>query len=173
MELTPVKSSHVATIDYVASHRLLLVSYKDGSLYAWPDIGANEWGILQAQPSKGKWVNELRLLRAGIKIANRGDGNGGDPLNTGGESRAATQSSANDFPVEHSASGAGGDVSSAPLNVIDENASKCCRRGIKEAFGAKTMWSCSDCGTDFRAEAVGITQYWRIVPRVAVLRRKQ
>jgi len=34
MNLTPVESSHIAAIGYLEAERVLLVRYKDGSLYA-------------------------------------------------------------------------------------------------------------------------------------------
>ena len=60
------------------------------------------------------------------------------------------------------------------LNVIDDDADKCCRHGLI-AFFPKSIdtdqWICADCGQAFRLQLVsGSIRYWRIVEHFAVVR---
>ena len=61
-----------------------------------------------------------------------------------------------------------------PLNVIDEDASHCCRKSLAKSFtkfpAAKIM-SCGTCGQEFVPETVGPNRYWRCKPAFAVHRR--
>jgi len=67
------------------------------------------------------------------------------------------------------------------LNVIDEDADKCCRSNIPASQIAKLtgfahagwVWVCADCGTQFAVEMVGPNRYWSIVPSVAIVRPRR
>lgn len=60
------------------------------------------------------------------------------------------------------------------LNVIDEDADKCCRRAFSLVDAAKfperLQFMCGSCGTGFRSEMVGPNRYWRITEHFAVVR---
>ena len=148
MELTPVESSHIAAIGYLEADRVLLVRYKDGALYAWRDFTADMWAALQGAPSKGAW---LAGQRDGILISK--GGNAGNPST----------------PERHGAE------QTAPLNVIDEDADRCCRAAMSYNFGqhqnSDVPWECSVCGTQFYPEMVCCTRYWRIKSNVVIVRR--
>ena len=72
----------------------------------------------------------------------------------------------------------GSDQTPGPLEVIDENASKCCRkifdgaalRGGENWSSAAGIVTCGTCGTEFRREMVGPVAHWRIVEHFAVVR---
>jgi|SRR5580704_6452130 hypothetical protein len=66
----------------------------------------------------------------------------------------------------------------SPLNVIDENASKCCKRQLAAIFptvpastSGEVITHCASCGTEFRASMEGPVRVWRIVEHFAVHRR--
>lgn len=149
MVLTAVESSHVAAIGYLETERVLLVRYKDGSLYAWQDIGPTEWRILTTPgQSVGTWLAGLRRKHNGVLITKGG----------GSES---------DQRTGPASSGAAG-----PLNVIDENADKCCRKMFAKLYtdeGPRPC-TCPDCGTMFNPQMVGPVRHWRIVEYFAIAR---
>ena len=70
MELTPVQSSHIAAIGYLESDGVLLVRYRDGSLYARPGLNAVAYENLMRAPSKGgalaAWVGPSILIAKGV-----------------------------------------------------------------------------------------------------------
>lgn len=59
------------------------------------------------------------------------------------------------------------------LDVIDENASKCCKKAFSKMptnfDGARF---CPACGTEFRPSMVGPVRHWRIYEYFAVHRRR-
>lgn len=65
---------------------------------------------------------------------------------------------------------------SGPLNVIDEDADKCCRRNAPKSqlwkrTDERAAWECPECGTRFEIAAVSEgMRYWRIVPQVVIVR---
>ena len=147
MELTPVESSHIAAIGYLEADRVLLVRYKDGAFYAWRDFTADMWAALQGAPSKGAW---LARQRDGILISK--GGNAGNPST----------------PERHGAE------QTAPLNVIDEDADKCCRKNfLRFATNVSDMpkVTCDTCGTEMYPEMIGATRFWRIKSNVVIVRR--
>jgi hypothetical protein len=58
-----------------------------------------------------------------------------------------------------------------PLNVLDENANKCCRRVFSKHWPKFDEAACPVCGTEYRAEIVEGIRLWRIVEHFAVVRR--
>jgi hypothetical protein len=54
LKLTPVESSHVAAIGYLEDQSVLLIAYKDGSLYARPGWTPDAYDLLMRSPSIGK-----------------------------------------------------------------------------------------------------------------------
>jgi len=68
-----------------------------------------------------------------------------------------------------------------PLNVLDPDADKCCRKSLARHFNRDERiggesWpesvTCQDCGTRFVRTKVGPTQFWRIAPEFAIVRRR-
>jgi hypothetical protein len=159
MELTKVESSsHVTDVGYLATERVLLVRYRDGALYAWDDFGSVEWRSLMAPgQSIGAWLAEFGKTRKGIRIAKGG--------------KASLASEQTDRGPATSGEAAG------PLNVIDEEASRCCRKRLEIVFAGPVQglqyWQCSACGTEFKPQAVGSVTYWRIRPAFAIARPRR
>ena len=69
MQLTPVESSHIEAVGYLESDRVLLVRYKDGSLYARPGWSLEHFVRLVGSTSKGKFLRATEgasvLIRKG------------------------------------------------------------------------------------------------------------
>ena len=153
MELTPCKSSHIAGAEYLSGDRVMLIRYHDGALYARLDVAPGQYIGFMAAASKGKFVNAMS--NRAILISKRKEG---------ADIEEVTERGA----VEGQAA--------APLNVVDEEASPCCKRALKSTFadpylvrGPRAM--CAECGTEFRPEMVGSVRHWRITLAVAVVRR--
>jgi len=108
MELTAVESSHIAAVGYLETDRVLLVRYRDGALYAHTPFSLEEFLALQSAPSKGRWLY-ARDRRGVIPVKI-----------TKGESGHT-----------HTSPGHGAASTTAPLNVIDEDADPCCRKGLE------------------------------------------
>jgi hypothetical protein len=153
MKLTPVDSSHIAAIGYLEEERVLLVRYKDGSLYAHPSVTAAEWCILSVSETKGHTLPRLGLCTAIL-------------ITKGGNAEDSQSKPERAAPLAVETPG--------PLNVIDEDADKCCRRQLTSFFGGAPSnaehFECSACGTNFKPVMVGPSRHWRIVPLFAVHR---
>lgn len=174
MNLTPVESSHIAAIGYLEAERVLLVRYKDGSLYAQPGWNSVAWENLQRAPSKGKAIkacaNPMVLITKGVM-----------PTDTAGPTAIELPEKE---PADNAAPSAGSlkpdsisgitlIVPNACLDVIDEDADKCCRKFFA-ALGPSGLCvaealTCRDCGTQFIPSTVGPNRHWRIVPTVAIV----
>jgi hypothetical protein len=143
LKLTPVDSSHIAAIGYLEDERVLLVRYKDGSLYAQSQVLPSEYAELMIAPSKGRWLL-TKGLRWGAQLSPR---------------------------LAHADNAS---PSAGVLNVIDEDADKCCRRQLTSFFGGAPSnaehFECSACGTNFKPVMVGPSRHWRIVPLLTVHR---
>jgi hypothetical protein len=152
MTLTPVNSSHIAAVGLVEPDGVLLVRYRDGSLYARPGWTAGSFAALLAAPSKGKFL--ASTTGGSIRLGGRKEG---------AESSVRAERAA---PLTEAKPG--------PLNLVDEDADKCCRAGLAP-FAAQnapiTSWECGECGTEFVREVFpDLTRYWRIRPQVAIVR---
>jgi hypothetical protein len=154
MTLTPVESSHIAAVGLVEPDGVLLVRYRDGSLYARPGWTAGSFADLLAAPSVGKRLaatigGSIRILGKEDTVSSQSRANAQNPLQQRGET--------------------------APLNLIDEDADECCRQafaamGCAGAPLESPIW-CAQCGTVFVAETFpDRTRYWRIRPQVAIVR---
>lgn len=154
MKLTPVESSHIAAIGYLEDERVLLIKYRTGALYTRIGTTPAEYQSLMDAPSKGGYLASLPK-HAGVVLISKGESHG-QPL-------AAA-------PAESSTPTAGA------LNVIDEDASPCCRKALAfhEAHGINQQagLECGECGTNFRPEMVGAVCHWRIVPLFALHRNR-
>lgn len=153
MTLTPVESSHIAAVGLVEPDGVLLVRYRDGSLYARLGWTAGSFAALLAAPSVGK-----RLAST----------TGGSIRLLGGRKEEAE----NIVRAERAAPLAE-DTKPGPLNLIDGDAYRCCRKGLTERLkrDSETPWTCAECGADFVPEAFpDRTRYWRIRPAVAIVR---
>src|ERR1017187_6161337 len=108
MELTPVKSSNVAAVAYLAVDQVMLIRYHDGSLYARLVVTPSQYVAFAAASSKGEFVammpNRHMLISKG--------------------SRKGVAD------IEAKSGGAAEGQATAPLNVLDEEADKCCRRSL-------------------------------------------
>lgn len=151
MTMIDVQSSNVAAIGYDPDVCVLAVRYRDGHLYVRANVQPDAWAALQAAPSKGKYLATLR----GVAIRVQKEG-----------TEKASETSPEQRAAPHAVGG--------PLNVIDEDADRCCRRGLEETlrnypdyFGS---WICSNCGTSFAQSTVGGVRYWRIVAQFAIVR---
>lgn len=167
MNLTPVVSSNVAAIGYLETERILLVRYKDGAVYAWPEIEADGFAQFAAAGSKGKWLAALQALPA--VLITKGGRHAVAPPKAGA---VGTREADKETPVFGSG---GADSIPAPLNVIDPESSKCCRKLFwrhGDNLRDMTSFQCAECGQDFMPETVGPNRYWRIVPQVHIVRPK-
>jgi hypothetical protein len=193
LALTPVESSHIAAIGYLEAERVLLVRYKDGSLYAWDGILQPAWAFLAAATSKGTCLHAVIQNRKGILITK--GGNAEDSQSTRAAAPLAVETtivplniliSKGVMPTDVPANGptlpvaepGGNEVPSpGPLNVIDEDADKCCRKTLTWMFDRdidqRCAAVCSDCGTTFHPNMVGSVCHWRIVPSVAIVRPRR
>lgn len=177
MELTPVESSHIAAIGYLEADRVLLVRYKDGSLYARLGWSSAAYESLMRASSKGK---VLAVCTGPSVPITKGGNHAGVPSNAGGDPNAESEISR----LGHSTltnSGVASGECAAPLNVIDEDADKCCRKRLLAALASWSgdeqkylySWACPNCGTLFGPELIAGTRYWRIQAIVKIVRRQQ
>ena len=154
MEMISVESSNVAAVLYLADERVLLVKYRDGSLYARTMWTPTDYERLMAAQSKGQFLARcidptILISKGGANIAQEQAGQSSGPVNTSGEA-------------------------TGPLNVIDENASKCCKAAFAAAPETHRVGNCAycpTCGTEFRPTMEGPVRYWRIHEYFAVHRR--
>lgn len=153
MVLTPVESSHIAAIGYLDAERILIVRYKDGTLYAQADFSSSKWKSLQAAPSKGRWLHTR-------------DRRGVDPI------RITKGANSVDQGIPERA-GRETTTDPGPLNVIDEDADACCRKGLTHRLqrDSETRWECGECGTQLYPEIIGACRYWRIKSNVVIVRK--
>ena len=158
MELTNVASSHIAAIGYLESDRVLLVRYKDGALYARLGWSPEHYAAMHAAASKGKFLNAT----PGASILIMKGGNAEDSQST----RAALPLAVAD--------------QSGPLNMIDEDADKCCRKSLAaslEKFPNATIMACGDCGQEFKVSPhfpqLYPIRYWQISPSVVIVRPRR
>jgi hypothetical protein len=202
MKLTPVESSHIAAIGYLEDERVLLVRYKDGSFYGYPGCYPEQFAAFLAAKSKGSWLGkwpcigwnkailiskgvmptETEPLDAGIQVAGPGDNAAPSPgpLN---EQRSHMQD-AERVPQDQLAIIHGDNVlptrlaeslGIAPLNVIDEDASACCRKAFAQItvdYSNAGAVTCGECMTQFRPHIMGTVRHWRIVPLFALHRNR-
>lgn len=85
MELTKVQSSKVDAVGYLEQDGVLLVRFKDGTLYARTGVQASTYIQLLESPSKGsflaQWNGKMVFLsKGGAHVA---AGNAGNPGGTG------------------------------------------------------------------------------------------
>ena len=163
MTLTPVTSSHVAAVGLIEPDGVLLVRYRDGSLYARPGWTAGHFAALLAAPSKGAF---LRATTGGsVRILGKEDtvsGNARAPIavkpckNTGVDTAAQAETPSAPVPK--------------PLNLIDEDAAPCCRKAFYRAGELTSPFTCAECGTQFYVELIAGERYWRIKCNVAIAR---
>jgi len=165
MKLTPVESSHIAAIGYLEDERVLLVRYKDGALYARTGVPVESWYDFEGSVSKGGWLNHHREYSA-ILISK---GAAVDSQST----RAVLAYGPQNDQASHMAD-AQRVPPAGPLNVIDEDASACCRKHFEKAItsNADMEITCTECGTVFRQRMVGGIKHWAIFPLFAVHRNR-
>ena len=160
MNLTPVESSHIAAIGYLEAERVLLVRYKDGSLYAFLDWLPALYVELMASRSKGRFM--MGRIWPSILIA-----------------KGVMPTEAGIRAIRGTVAEPGGNAapSPGPLNVIDEDADKCCHKTLNAMFARgidqRLSAECSDCGTQFWPEKIGECCYWRIKSNVAIVRSRR
>lgn len=145
MQLTPVESSHIAAIGYLESDAVLLVRYRDGTVYAWSGILQPAWAFLESSKSKGTCLHAIVQDRPGTKISK-----GGTAVNQSKPEPA-------------------GAVEAAPLNVIDDAAAPCCRASLTASlaqFPNATVMACGSCGLSFHPQQIGAQRFWRVPPRL-------
>lgn len=147
MELLPVKSSHVAAVGYIEHDQVLLVRFKDGSLHARIGCTADQFKRFMESESKGAF---LRVYDWPSVL-----------ISKGGARKTET-------PEQAGRPTAGG-----PLNVLDEDAGKCCARAMRNLGEPPRIqqWACPECGLEFISQEVGPTRYWRIKPMVVIHRK--
>jgi hypothetical protein len=160
LALTPVESSHIAAIGYLQAERVLLVRYKDGALWAWGGVQPPNWESLQMAVSKGQWMATWARVTAmpGIMIS---------------KGVMPTERPNDVDPVSVAEPGGNASPSPGPLNVIDEEASPCCRMSLDKSlakFPNATIMSCGQCGQEFALEILWPNRYWRCKPAVAIVK---
>jgi KTSC domain len=147
MNWLEVQSSNVAAIAYDADIATLAVRYKDGAVYVRPNVTATQFGALMTAPSKGKFL--AAMSGQAIRIEK------GIAEDSQSKERAAPLATEN----------------TGPLNVLDEDAGKCCRKQFDtHPPVANMVMHCRECGTEFRPEMVGPVRHWRIVEHIAIVR---
>jgi len=151
MNWIEVQSSNVAAVAYEPDIATLAVRYKNGSVYVRPNVTATQYGALMTAPSKGKFL--AAMSGQAIRIER------GTAEDSQSKERAAP------LAVENT----------GPLNVIDEDADNCCRKGIAAFWRNDTRftepWVCGDCGERFEPTMLdGPVRLWRIVTTFAVVR---
>ena len=115
--------------------------YNDGALYAWDGVGINIWTWLvgQSDKSTGKAIRKIVGPRKGLFITK-----GVMPHDSQQVISAGTIATA---PADNAPPSAG------VLNVLTEEADKCCRKSVGaflERWPAAKLASCSECGTDLQ-----------------------
>jgi KTSC domain len=163
--LMPVESSRVAAVGYLEADKVLIVRFIDGALYAFPGVTVAQYAQLMEVPSKGRWIAKLRGQEVRIQ-------KGVMPPDVRSTDRLSGKSDQFTGPVARP----GGDAvaSPGPLNVIDQDADKCCRKYLtsyESILPTLIGFSCGTCGTEFTAEMAGPNRYWRIVPQVHIIRK--
>jgi hypothetical protein len=154
MELTAVESSHIEAIGYLKADRVLLVRFKTGALYARPCVDPHEYLELERAPSKGVWLKRYADL---IRISRKED------------AQNNTQSTERVVQIPEAR---------GPLNVIQEDAEKCCRQKLAMALNSQLpneqahlgRWECPVCGTEFCPHMSGPVRHWQSVPAFAIVR---
>ena len=154
MELTAVESSHIAAIGYLKADRVLVVRFKTGALYARPCVDPHEYAELERAPSKGVWFKRYADM---IRISRNEDAQN----NTQSTERVVQ---APEVP--------------GPLNVIQEDADKCCRQKLAMALNSLSpyeqaylkRWECPVCGMEFWPHMIGPVRHWQSVPAFAIVR---
>jgi len=152
MEITPTpESSNVREYIYLEAWSLLLIRFRDESLYAYRCVSAATAAALVEAPSKGRFIRQY-LAGFGLKVSRKEDAEGSQIKEAGGLAEAQRP------PV---------------LNSIDEGASKCCRVSLKSAFPVENIGPllprvCGTCGTEFSPEMVGSVRHWKIRPAFTV-----
>ncbi len=66
MEMKPVESSNIATIGWEAD--TLRVQFRDGKEYEYPGVTEQQYSDLIKAPSKGRALNWLIAIRAGVTL---------------------------------------------------------------------------------------------------------
>jgi hypothetical protein len=171
LNLTPVESSRVAAVGYLEADQVLIVRFIDGALYAFPGVAVAQYADLMEVASKGRWIAKLRGQEVRIR-------KGVMPPDIRSTDRLSGKS--DQFTASVARPGGDAVASPGPLNVIDQDANKCCRKAFERAsrsetvmeclFGGGRTW-CEECGTQFSPEMVGANRYWRIVPQVHIIRK--
>ncbi|HZL56786.1 MAG TPA: KTSC domain-containing protein [Bryobacteraceae bacterium] len=82
MTMDPVQSSNVAEIGWESDK--LTVRFRDGAEYEYPGVTERQYKDLMAAPSKGRALNGLIALRAGVtlKSAKKPEVAAGGPIHT-------------------------------------------------------------------------------------------
>ena len=155
MELTLVKSSHVAAVGYLDEDGVLLVRYHDGSLHARPGVSREQFESLLTAKSKGKF---LHAMRGTSILISRKEAIAGNPVTQSHEQRAVNLM------------WYGPSAASAWMDVLDEDADQCCRRRFAVFPREEQVFTCFDCGTEFRATRRGALRHWQIWPATAIVR---
>lgn len=71
MEMKPVDSSNIAAIGY--ENQTLCVRFKDGAEYEYPGVSEQQYKDLMAARSKGRALNGLIAIRAGVTLKSKPD----------------------------------------------------------------------------------------------------
>src|ERR1019366_2291829 len=90
MELTPVKSSHIAAVEYLARDEIMLIRYPDGALSTRLGVTPPQNAAFMAAPSKGQFVNAMPNRALLISKGTQGHGHAQTaesavPASTGGQ----------------------------------------------------------------------------------------
>jgi hypothetical protein len=154
MNWLEVYSSNVAAVAYESDIATLTVRYKDGSVYVRPNVTATQFGALMTAPSKGKFLAAMTGQAICIQPTSAECGN-------------VVMASIPGREAAHT----------GPLNVIDEDAGKCCSRRLLKMLAnpaypttSPQRFHCGECGAEMVSEMVGTVRHWRIVEHVAVVR---
>ena len=89
MELTPVKSSHIAAVEYLARDEIMLIRYHDGALYTRLGVTPPQYVAFMAAASKGGFVNAMPNRALLISKRKEGADIGADQSGRGVDGQAA------------------------------------------------------------------------------------
>lgn len=150
MEMTNVQSSNVDSVGYLEAERVLLIRYKDGSLYARVDVQPETMQAFESATSKGRFL--AQLTNPAVKIAVVNPAQGATP-------KAETQS------AEQGAN--------APLQTYQDD--QCCARGLVSFLltpqsGSAQLWTCRKCGQEWSAHRHGDVRHWEPIIETMVMR---
>jgi KTSC domain len=146
MEMKPVNSSNVAAIGY--ENETLSVRFKDGAEYEYPGVSQRQYDDLMSAPSKGRALNGLIAVRAGVTLKSK------QPL-------AQTPEQATARPIHTS------QAEGCCAKLINNDSLS---GALDKLAVSGTVWSCPKCGTEYQPKIFGPLVNWEAQADVLVFK---